>query len=147
LSTNGKVFMTLVALFFLAITWGCSRETENTPLIISEKAWVSAECFVKIYLDLQRVDRKYSRVLNSFLKRNGIEGGEYRMMADSVFISSHPDLIGKYNNLTEHYQREKKGVFERNKIDVDRYEGLLLALANGEHPAWAESISAGIRLE
>jgi len=144
LSTNSKVLVMLVVLFFVALAAGCSTKKEEAPATVSGKSVVPAQTFVGLYLDLQKIDRKYSVILDGFLKRNSIENGEYRLVADSMFISSHPELDKEYKDLTSRYEREKEEAFARYAVDLDRYQQLLLLLASNENPAWAESVTAGL---
>jgi hypothetical protein len=145
LSTNGIFFAALVALFFLAAAMGCSGDRDESSQSRSSEQLVPAGDFAALQLDLARIDRKYNKVFRSFLKRKGIEGGEYRLMADSVFIASHREDVEEYNELKDRQEGEKQEAFTRHGIDVDRYRDLLLALTTGDHPAWAESVTTMIK--
>ncbi|MCP4631632.1 MAG: hypothetical protein GY855_01805 [candidate division Zixibacteria bacterium] len=123
---------------------GCSENKEGTPEPESGKASLSAKQFAQLYFDLQGVDRKNSKILDSFLKRNHIDDGEYRLVADSVFIESNPRIIEEYKKITTRYEDEKNQTFDRYGIEIKQYEEMLLVLSTGERPDWADSVATVI---
>jgi len=144
LSTNGKVIGTLVVLLFVVIFWGCSTEKGKLPATDQAKPSVSGADFARVYLDLERIERKYGRVFDSFLKKYNIEG-EYRLVADSVFIASNPDLVDEYNKLVAMAKKEKLDVLTKSELTPAKYEDLLRHLSSGNDPLWADSVVAGIK--
>lgn len=147
MTTNVKFLIALVALLFIAGVVGCSsgeqetRKDRQTEIQRVEKPDISAESFVNLYNDLQRTDRKNAKIIESFLKRNNLEGQEYRLTTDSVFIFMNSELVENYQELLDRYNHEKQEVFSSHDIDIQQYEDMVLALATDSDPEWADSVN------
>ncbi len=127
--------------FLLLLVTGCSQDKETADEVPAKKPSLSAEKFVRIHLDLQRIDRKYGKVLDSFLKRNNIEGEEYRLIADSLYIEANRELIEEYSKITERFGEEKSEVFSGYGVSANEYENMLKALSSRENSEWADSVA------
>ncbi|MBD3234481.1 MAG: hypothetical protein GF315_12215 [candidate division Zixibacteria bacterium] len=134
-------FVTLMVFFLSVFAVNCSQDKETAENQPQEEPELSAETFVEIHLDLQRVDRKYSKVLDSFLKRNDIKGEEYRLIADSLFIEANRELVTEYSKITDRLGKEKSEVFSRHGVSANEYENMLRALSNSEKSEWADSVA------
>jgi len=144
LSTNRKIILTLVVLFSLILAAECSKKEEkasSSANLGTTDSKFSAEAFVGIYSELAKIDRKYSKVFDSFLKQNNLEESGYRLVVDSTFIMEHPELVSEYKKLTDRYEAEKREVFSRSGIGITEYGNMLKNLSNGTNSALADSIS------
>ncbi|MBD3170505.1 MAG: hypothetical protein GF307_13555 [candidate division Zixibacteria bacterium] len=147
MTTNVKFLIALVALLFMASVIGCSsgeqeaQKDRRTEIRKVEKPDISAESFVGLYNDLQRTDRKNAKIIESFLKRNDLEGQEYRLTTDSVFIFMNSELVENYRQMLDRYDHEKQEVFSKYDINIKQYEEMVLALATNSDPAWADSVN------